>query len=128
MKSPGRGAVAARLGLFPPAARADHIPASVAVQVAHAEPVRETIRAGDDLAGTAGLAHRVHFPGLRAILARREPGHLALVVLALGLPAHHQHAMAVPEQVGIERRFVAGAGPDDVRVQYPSLPLGFSYQ
>ena len=34
-------AVAARLGLFPPAAGADHVLAAVAVQVADAEAVRE---------------------------------------------------------------------------------------
>jgi hypothetical protein len=42
----------------------------------------------------------------------REPGHLPLIVFALGLPAHHQHALALAVQVGIQRRLVAGRVPD----------------
>ena len=85
---------------------------AVAVQVADAEAVREPEGAGDGLAGAARLADRVHLPGLGRVAAGREPGHLAFVVLALGLPAHDQHAVAVAEEVGVERRLVAGAVPD----------------
>ena len=85
---------------------------AVAVQVADAQAVREPEGAGDGLARAARLADRVHLPGLRRVAAGREPGHLAFVVLALGLPAHDEHAVAVAEEVGVERRLVAGAVPD----------------
>ena len=52
--------------------------------------------------------------GSCGVAPRRESGHLALVVLALGLPAHDQHAVAVAEEVRIEGRLVAGAVPDFV--------------
>ena len=59
-----QGAVLLRpaTGLFPPAAGADHVRAAVAVQVAHAQAVREAGGAGDDLAGAARLADRRAFP------------------------------------------------------------------
>src|SRR6185312_13806356 len=53
-----------------------------------------------------------HFPGLCRVLAGREPGHLAFVVLALGLPPHDEHPPAVAEQIGVEGSLVAGAVPD----------------
>ena len=65
VKCPGRAAVAARRGLFPPAAGANHILAAVAVQVPHAQAVREAIGAGNELARRARFADRVHFPRLR---------------------------------------------------------------
>ena len=68
---------------------------------------------------TACISH-----GCDVIAARREPGHLAFVVLALGLPAHDEHAMAVAEEVGIERRLVAGAMPDLVLGPMARLALG----
>ena len=123
-KVQGVVALAARFGLFPPAAGADHVVAAVAVEVADAQAVRELEGAGDGLAGAAGLADRVHLPGLRRVAAGREPGHLAFVVLALGLPAHDQHALAVAEQVGVERRLVAGAVPDLVLGPVARLALG----
>ncbi len=122
-------------GLSGPTGGCSHQPpvqitsAAVAVDVADAEAVREPKGAGDDLAGAARLADRVHLPRLDGIAAGCEPGHLAFVVLALGLPAHHEHAMAVAEKIGVERRLVAGAVPDLVlRPVAAALPLGFSYQ
>ena len=58
--------------LLPPAAGADHVEPAVAVDVADAQAVRVAARAGDLFAGRARLADRVHLPGLRRILARRE--------------------------------------------------------
>src|SRR5262249_26324067 len=60
----------------------------------------------------AGRTDRVHLPGLGGVAPRGEPGHLALVVLPLRLPAHDQHAPAVAEEVDVERGLVAGAVPD----------------
>src|SRR5207302_6334968 len=70
--------------------------------------------AGHRLAGSARLADRVHLPVLRRILAWREPGHLPFVLLALGLPAHDQDALAGAEQVEVLGRLVAGTVPDRV--------------
>src|ERR1700722_19138754 len=112
MKGPGRAGVLGRLRLLPPAPSAYDILASVAIQITHAQPMSEPNRAGNDLPGRTRLADRVHFPRLRGIAAGREPGHLPFVVLAFGLPAHHQHSMAITEKVGIKRRLVAGAMPD----------------
>ena len=52
--------------------------------------------------------------GLRRVAAGLEPGHLAFILLALGLPAHDQNATAVAEQIGVQGGFIAGAGPDFV--------------
>src|SRR5206468_440846 len=50
-----------------------------------------------------------------------EPGHLALILFTLRLPAHDQDALAVAEQIDVLRRLVAGALPDEVFLPVPRL-------
>src|SRR5262249_44901152 len=112
--------------LLPPSRGADHIEAAVAVDVADAEAVREAERPGGRLARLARLADGMRFPRLRRVLAGRQPGHLALLVvaLALGLDSHDQDTRLIAEQVDVLRRLVAGVVVQDVFLPVPRLVLG----
>src|SRR6266487_2908611 len=70
------------------------------------------------------LTDRMHLPELCRVLAGCKPGHLTLIFFAWRLPAHHQHALAVLEQVRILRRLVAGAGPNGMFFPMSFLAFG----
>src|SRR5258708_1327591 len=50
-------------------------------------------------------------------------GHVALVLLALGVRAHDEGALTVVEEVRVLRRLVTGAVPDDVFLPVARLAL-----
>src|SRR5260370_42579072 len=89
-------------GMRLPTTRTNDIQAAVAVDVADTQAVRIAEGSRNFMARRAGLADRMHLPELRRIFAGSKPGHLSLMLFALGLEAHDPHAFAGAEQVGVK--------------------------
>ena len=126
------GTIVHFLRLLPPAVRADDVDAAIAVDIAVAQAVVEAVDGWDILAFFEGAADGDALPGLGRIIVGDEVAHFTAVVVVAFLrsfsswriPAHDEIFLARLEQIDVDRRLVAGAVGQQVRLPLAALGAG----